>query len=482
VEPKSTVRLLAVAAALSLAGCTNLNSGAPESAASSTPKPVAAEPATKQDRAASSAVDLLSYVAPGQGAATSPEPDATPTAGAAARSNREGDEQPPAAAAGGASALSAYPDEGPNPLRPLPFQDAVARAADALFEQARPLLGNEKRRLVIDPLVDGGTGQQTASTVEMGRKLSELMRRKYPSLTPGPLTRASLAERPVLFIGTLTPFNTDRSSQKPANAFRVWLTLIDLRTGKIVAKAIDKATATTVDAVPLSFYRDSPTWPRDRTVAAYINSCTFKSKVGDAADPAYLARLPAAAAINEAMEAYSSGQVEQANKLFVDAANLADEDDLRILNGLYLTSWKLGYEDQARAAFDRIVTAGLHARRLPLKFLFVPAKTTLLQTGDLGPQYSMWLHELAQLTGREGACLHVVGHTSKTGGVALNDALSYARANSIRDTLAMDQPELARRLTAQGKGFRENLIGLGTDDLRDALDRRVELLVTSCSA
>jgi hypothetical protein len=30
-------------------------------------------------------------------------------------------------------------------------------------------------------------------------------------------------------------------------------------------------------------------------------------------------------------------------------------------------------------------------------------------------------------------------------------------------------------------GFRENLIGTGTDDLRDALDRRVEFRVRSCS-
>jgi hypothetical protein len=30
-------------------------------------------------------------------------------------------------------------------------------------------------------------------------------------------------------------------------------------------------------------------------------------------------------------------------------------------------------------------------------------------------------------------------------------------------------------------GFHENLVGSGTDDLRDALDRRVEFKVRSCS-
>jgi hypothetical protein len=30
-------------------------------------------------------------------------------------------------------------------------------------------------------------------------------------------------------------------------------------------------------------------------------------------------------------------------------------------------------------------------------------------------------------------------------------------------------------------GFRENLVGTGTDDARDALDRRVEFKISECS-
>jgi outer membrane protein OmpA-like peptidoglycan-associated protein len=33
-----------------------------------------------------------------------------------------------------------------------------------------------------------------------------------------------------------------------------------------------------------------------------------------------------------------------------------------------------------------------------------------------------------------------------------------------------------------GMGFRENIVGSGTDDLRDALDRRVEFKVRSCQS
>ena len=38
----------------------------------------------------------------------------------------------------------------------------------------------------------------------------------------------------------------------------------------------------------------------------------------------------------------------------------------------------------------------------------------------------------------------------------------------------------AALLQSVGIGFRENIVGSGTDDLRDALDRRVEFKVRSC--
>jgi outer membrane protein OmpA-like peptidoglycan-associated protein len=465
---------VAIAAVVALSSCAIWQSETTKSASANGPanRPPAAgatSPAMGADADAARTLPAAQLTAPPAAPASAPvarvEPPAAP---------RMQEEEVDTAAE---PPISAYPIDD---ARPVKFRTAVARAAKELFIQAHDSIGNEPRLLVIDPLVDGATGQQTASTVEMAKILADLIKEKYPTLTPAPLTRAALAQKPVLFIGTLTAFSSSRSRVKPADAFRVWLTLIDLRTGRIVAKSIEKATAETVSAVPLSYYRDSPTWSRDRTVAAYINSCTYKTKIGDPADPAYLERLPAAAAINEAMAAFSADQFEEANRLFHEAADLAAEDDLRILNGLYITSWKLGRQEEARAAFEHIVTAGLHSQRLPLKFLFVPARAELVQIGDLGSQYTMWLREVAQQASQQHACLRIVGHTSRTGTAAMNDTLSFTRASWIRTQLSTDSPNLGVRMAAEGKGFRENLIGLGTDDLRDALDRRVELVVTSC--
>ena len=139
----------------------------------------------------------------------------------------------------------------PPPLVAAPFADAVARAGERLLQDAQVTLGSGPRELVIDPLIDASTGQQTNSTVQMGAQLAGLITRRVPTWNVQPLTRGALASRPLLLIGTLTAINTKNVKDEDADAFRVCLVLIDLRTGKLVAKRVDRATLTTVDAEPM---------------------------------------------------------------------------------------------------------------------------------------------------------------------------------------------------------------------------------------
>jgi outer membrane protein OmpA-like peptidoglycan-associated protein len=367
--------------------------------------------------------------------------------------------------------------EAPAPVR---FEDSIARAGGDLFAQARSQLGSEPRAIVVDPLIDANTGAQTVSTARMGEQLESIVKTKYNNWSVKPLTRQALADRPLLLIGTLTPVNVERAVDAVPDAFRVWLTLIDLRTGKVIAKQIDRATVASVNPEPLKYYADSPTWHKDKTVLGYINSCQINTKIGDTADPDYLARLPAAAIVNEAILAYGEGKVPVAHKLYKEAETLSDPGDLRVLNGLYLTSWQLGQKDAARDAFGKLVASGLELKRLPVKLLFQPGRTTFNQVGDLPQQYQMWLASLAQQTGNAAACVRIVGHTSRTGTASVNERLSRQRAEAVQKLLEQNNRALGTRLSAAGVGSREALVGLGTDDQRDALDRRVEFRVVDC--
>ena len=379
-----------------------------------------------------------------------------------------------------AAAPVAAPPPGPPPLpTPAPFAEAVGRAAEKLLQDAQGQVGVGPRELVIDPLIDSSTGQQTAGTVQMGQQLAGLIHSRVPAWNVRPLSRNSLAQRPLLLIGTLTAVNVAGSKTAAADAFRICLVLIDLRTGKLIAKRVDRATGGSVDAEPTAFYRESPTWALDTTALAYIKSCQG-SFAGDSIDPGYLLRLPAAAIINEAAIAYADNKPAEAYKLFHEAAPIADKSDLRVLNGLYLTSWKTGRRKEAGEVFGRIVGAGLDSHKLPVKMFFNPGGTVFLKSADQG-QYAVWVRELAhEITSRAGTCVLVVGHTSRSGEAAANEALSLRRAEAVKTSLEKQNRKLAQRLASDGVGARENLIGLGTDDLRDALDRRVEFRAVDC--
>ena len=54
------------------------------------------------------------------------------------------------------------------------------------------------------------------------------------------------------------------------------------------------------------------------------------------------------------------------------------------------------------------------------------------------------------------------------------------RAVSIQRRLEGYNADINGKLQSVGMGFRENIVGSGTDDLRDAPDRRVEFKVNPC--
>lgn len=400
-------------------------------------------------------------------------------AGCAARSPDDSESKvpPPALAPVAPEPAPAAPPPPPPP--PAPFTAAIERAGDKLFAAGTTSLGVATRVLVIDPLIDGASSQQTAGTVQLGERLAAIVKARYPMWTVQPLTREALDAKPLLLIGTLTPVNTTNAVNEVADAFRICLRLIDLRNGRVVARNLDRATVDSVDAEPTRFFRDSATWHRGKAVSGYIKSC-HATAIGDPIDPDYLRGLPAAAVLNEALAAYSTNRLRDAYRLYRDAAALAEPDDLRVLNGQYLTSWRRGRHNEAAGVFDKIVQAGLDANNLSLKLLFAPGSTRLLASGDLPAQYTMWLRAVGKRSSAGDDCLRVVGHSSRTGTAAVNEALSQRRAEAVRHRLEASAPKLRKRIAVEGMGWRQNLIGLGTDDLRDALDRRVEFRVVPC--
>jgi outer membrane protein OmpA-like peptidoglycan-associated protein len=368
----------------------------------------------------------------------------------------------------------------------MPFNDAVLFAANNLFKSANleastSSRGVGKLPLVIDPLVDGVSGFQSLATATMEGRIAELVKAQYPAFDLQPFNTAMLARGPLLFIGTFTAVNMDGSNKPGRDWHRVCLALVDLRSGKIVSKGFARAAMDGVDLTPTAFFLDSPAWAPDPAMTGYITTCQG-TRAGDPIKPAYYDRIIAAAMINDAIVAYNKGDYEEAYDLYKGVLRQPGGDQLRVYQGLYLAAIKLNRKEDAQQAFARIVDHGLTQNQLGVKFLFRPGSTLFPPDPQISGPYHMWLGQLSQRASQRTACLEIAGHTSRTGPEPLNERLSLMRAQYIKQRLDAAAPALAKRTSASGKGSSQNLSGLGTDDARDALDRRVEFKVRDCPA
>ena len=419
------------------------------------------------------------------GCSTGPTP-AGPVPGAAAPGSAGpgAPTGPSAPAPSTATAAQSAPAASASPAAPpptLPYDQAVLSAATSVLKPAAGAAAApppKPQAIVIDPLIDGMTGMQSATTQATGQRLAQLIRTQYPQLALLPFSAASVVSAPLVLIGTITGVNAQRQAAGAREAFRICFALADLKTGKLVSKGLAFAQGAGVDATPLAFYRDAPAFTDDPATLGYIRTCQG-TKAGDPIHPLYVDRILVAAQVAEAIEAYDAGRYAQALSLYSSAQRSPAGDQFRVYNGLYLSHWKLGHRAQADAAFKQIVDHGLAQKRLAVKFLFRPGAVAFADA-KLSAPYPGWISAIGSRASAAGACLEVVGHTSATGPEPLNERLSQLRAEHLKSLLETSAPLLAKRTIASGMGSRQMLVGNGRDDVSDALDRRVEFKVIGC--
>jgi outer membrane protein OmpA-like peptidoglycan-associated protein len=351
-------------------------------------------------------------------------------------------------------------------VQPVAFPQAVLNAANGVFSTAPT--GGQPRVVVIDPLVNGVTGERTVATQQIQDQIIALARDKYPQFDIQPFT----AE----MVGTFTPVNAQGQTAGTREGYRFCLVMVDLKAGKTVAKSVARARLDGVDATPIGFFRDSPGWTNDASVKSYIDTCQA-TKVGDPISQTYLNGILTAAIISDAIEAYDASRYSDALDLYIAARGTPAGKQLRVYNGLYLTNWKLNRSEQAEEAFGQVVDYGLDNNAIGVKILFRPGSTMLDASQQTAGPYEMWLRQIATRSASRNACLQVTGNTSPTGPVVLNDDLSQLRAEYVKQRLETDAPSLQGHLIATGVGSKNNLVGTGADDLSDALDRRVDFKV-----
>jgi outer membrane protein OmpA-like peptidoglycan-associated protein len=362
-----------------------------------------------------------------------------------------------------------------------PFDAAMNSLATALIARAQ-LDPSEQRILVVDPPVDLATVRHTAVTQDVERRIVNVVGQRFPNLQPTPLGETTLERQPVVVLSCMTPV-AGPGEMRPSidgspKTYRVWASLSDTRTGKIVSSETVWVRAEDVDVTPTKFFRDSPAWAMDNSMRAYLKVCG--GKPGEAMDPAYLSGMGTSAVVNRATAAYEAGRYPEALAYYTQASQLPGGDQMRVWNGAYLTNVALGHTREAEEAFGKMVDAGLAQGKLAVKFVFRPASVQFWPDRAVSGQYPAWIRQIAQRSVARKACLLVVGHSSPTGTPAANEVLSERRAQFVRQQIVQDAMVLRTRTEARGRGAREPLVGTGKDNASDVLDRRVEFEPRAC--
>ena len=374
---------------------------------------------------------------------------------------------------------------------PQTFEKAAADATDRLLAQtgklpaflakiestlAKPDPKAPRRTVTIDPMIDTITGQQTETTMLFERRVVQRMGNLYPQFEFLPFQAANLARAQYLLTGTMARVPTAPLG-KPT--VRLNLALTELRTGLVVAQAWSLAREENLDATPSRYYRDLPVLIKDKVIEGYARTTT--TTPGQRADSYYLERVAAASVISEATTLYNAEKYQDALGTYRSALTSPQGEQLRAESGIYLASIKLGNQADAEQAFGRIVALGIAYNELGVKFLFNPSSVDFWSDPKISGAYGMWLRQIAHEAMAARSCMAVVGHTSRSGTGPANDTLSLKRAQYVRQRLIAEAPELAGRTRAEGMGFRQNIVGSGSDDSFDVLDRRVEFKMVPCA-
>ena len=370
--------------------------------------------------------------------------------------------------------VSACPLQRTAKVKPAPAADLDLKGAaqQLAADLAQQIGSGGARTVVIDPLLDRATGQQTGASARFQEEMAPALTNAVRSLTILPFNADGAAKARYVLTGTV-------STVTPPDRFSISASLTDVPTGLVVAQSASRFVQAGLDVAPTKFYNDSPSLVRDRSVDGYVR--TAETKKGAQADPLYVSQVPTAALLANALEAYNAEKWQEALDGYTAAAGRQDGQQLRTFNGIYLSNIRLGRQEAAADAFGKIAALGLATNNLAVKLLFKPNSATEFWPGrDLAGVYPMWLRQIAKAVQSNGGCLSVTGHTSKSGSEQLNDRLSLARAETVKRLMVGEVSAVNAQLQVAGVGYRENIVGTGADDASDAVDRRVEFKTVEC--
>lgn len=364
----------------------------------------------------------------------------------------------------------------------LSFEQAVNDLAKGLegqiVESRNPFekIKNRVKTIVFDPFIDSKNAQELG----VNTQILQILSRSFSSnIRLVPLTVENLQQAEMVLTGIL--MLDDNPSAPSGKAYHLYASLLTLRDGYVRARICTWCQS--VDLEPLAIGQETPVYLRD----VYLRNQVAAAK---AEDPyyshwAFINHLQTRAMLHHAYRTFESGDYQSTlAQLDLIALTRPDGVAMATYSAMYVTHVALDDIEGARQPLAKLFNLGVEDEKLiGVRLLFeVNAETLINKSERQAQEYSLWLQEISKIVKDKGICLQIEGHCSRTGTAQYNEALSLRRARTVQKIMVSHYKELNQRTRVVGKGFSENVVGSGTDDIQDMIDRRVEFKIVGCGA
>src|SRR5262249_29476471 len=149
----------------------------------------------------------------------------------------------------------------------------------------------------------------------------------------------------------------ERYHSDPDKVRHLSLSILDKKTGQIVAHSGVWIANRELDFELTPMSRDSPMYMKDKRMEALI--ATARATAGSQADKEYFDSLATTALLDEASSAYNQGNHLLALGLFAKAAARGDGKIMKTFSGLYQSFFKLKRTEEAEQAFASLTELGM---------------------------------------------------------------------------------------------------------------------------
>jgi len=374
----------------------------------------------------------------------------------------------------------------PIPDRAVEFEDGIKILASNLGEQLeKSSVGNMlnkvivnpvtkqryMKKIVIDPFIDSESGYPVKANARIAEIISEEIKKRFE--ITGIMEPDNLEVSEYVLNGMVT---IAKGKGGQGHHYKVYGTVFEKSSGKVLASASVRVNR--FDTTPMDIYKDSPVFLKGKNYEQYAAS--VKKAPNETVEKGYHNRLTIKSMQVKGDMLYEQKEYKKSLSYYDQAAGSQSGLQLEVLNGQFTNLLKQSEWESAETVYAKLIRVSIsETGEIASKITFSPNSTVPVESKN--NLYNIYMKEIAKLVESVPACrIKIIGHSSRTGKEAYNDNLSLQRASWIQKYMSSSVPDIMNKSEINGRGFRENIVGTGADDITDEIDRRVEFKFSKC--